>query len=456
MLFKNFFFSVKRLIIKGGFVTNVLTLTTGTTFAQGLTIAAAPILTRLYMPEDFGIFALFISVSSIFSVVACWSYELAITLPKEEDEAVNLLSLAMLIALGMSGFVLLLVAVGHKPIAKLLGASEQEWWLWWVPVSVLIYGLNQSFIYRIIRKKHFKTLAISEVANSSTSIGTKIGLGVTTSMGAGGLVGGQIVGQVAASTVLGGQIWREDWGMLKGRVNNKKMMKLASKYRKFPLLTSWPTFIDTLTKSLPVIFLSHFFSTKIAGYFALGNRVISLPANLIGQSILQVLYQRLSENRNNQQMTARIVEIAFIYLVRVIILPLVILLFFSPIIFAFVFGSEWKESGIFVQILSTAFAIQFVAGPLSMVFLSAEKQELLAKWKILSFIVTTISLSIGGVMLDYRMCMALLCISNIFLYTLYIYLIFRVSNVSFAKAVVGVFSFKKYPIIYYSDSHSSI
>lgn len=456
MLLKDFYFSIKRLIKKGSFITNVLTLMTGTTLALGLTIAAAPILTRLYMPKDFGIFALFISVSSVFSVVACWNYELAIILPKEEDDAVNLLSLAMLIALGMSGFVLLLVAVWGKPIARLLGTSEHEWWLWWVPVSVLIYGLNQAFRYWTVRKKYFKTLAISEVSNSSTSVGTKIGVGVTTSVGATGLVSGQIVGQVVATTVLGRQIWREERGALKGGVSNKKMIKLASKYRKFPLFTSWPAFLDTLTKSLPVIFLSHFFSTIIAGYFALGNRVISLSSRLVGNSIKQVLYQRLSQNRNNQQVIARTIEIAFIYLVRVVILPFVILLFFSPVIFAFVFGAEWKESGIFVQILSTAFAIQFVAAPLSMVFLSAEKQELLAKWKILSFIVTAIALSIGGVMLDYRMCMVLLCISNTFLYTLYIYLIFKVSNVSFTKAVIGVFSFKKYPIIYHSSPHSSM
>ena len=43
---------------KSSFASDVLTLAGGTTFAQILTILAAPVLTRLYGPEDFGVWAL--------------------------------------------------------------------------------------------------------------------------------------------------------------------------------------------------------------------------------------------------------------------------------------------------------------------------------------------------------------------------------------------------------------
>jgi O-antigen/teichoic acid export membrane protein len=48
----------KSILRKGGFAANVLTLMTGTTLSQVLGIAIAPILTRLYSPQDFGILAL--------------------------------------------------------------------------------------------------------------------------------------------------------------------------------------------------------------------------------------------------------------------------------------------------------------------------------------------------------------------------------------------------------------
>ena len=42
---------------KSEFSRNVLTLMTGTTIAQAIPIAISPILTRIYTPEDFGLFA---------------------------------------------------------------------------------------------------------------------------------------------------------------------------------------------------------------------------------------------------------------------------------------------------------------------------------------------------------------------------------------------------------------
>lgn len=70
---------------KSEFSRNVLTLMTGTTITQAIPIAISPILTRIYTPEDFGIFALYMSVVSIVSVVATGCYELAIMLPKKDE-----------------------------------------------------------------------------------------------------------------------------------------------------------------------------------------------------------------------------------------------------------------------------------------------------------------------------------------------------------------------------------
>ncbi len=55
---------------KSEFSRNVLTLMTVTTIAQAIPIAISPILTRIYTPEDFGVFALFLAILGVFSVVA--------------------------------------------------------------------------------------------------------------------------------------------------------------------------------------------------------------------------------------------------------------------------------------------------------------------------------------------------------------------------------------------------
>jgi len=69
------------------FGVDVLTLVTGTTIAQIITVLASPVITRLYGPETFGILALFTSITSIIAVIACMRYELAIMLPESDGEA---------------------------------------------------------------------------------------------------------------------------------------------------------------------------------------------------------------------------------------------------------------------------------------------------------------------------------------------------------------------------------
>ena len=74
---------------KSEFTKNIVTLMTGTAIAQAIPIAISPILTRIYKPEDFGVFALFLAISSILATVVNGRYELAIMLPKKDEDAIN-------------------------------------------------------------------------------------------------------------------------------------------------------------------------------------------------------------------------------------------------------------------------------------------------------------------------------------------------------------------------------
>ena len=84
---------MRRLIPQSAYARNVLTLMTGTTLAQAIPIAISPILTRLYSPEDFGTFGLYMAIVAIASVLVTGRYELAILLPKRDRDAMHILAL---------------------------------------------------------------------------------------------------------------------------------------------------------------------------------------------------------------------------------------------------------------------------------------------------------------------------------------------------------------------------
>lgn len=91
---------ISKLKPKSEFSRNVLTLMTGTTISQALPIAVAPILTRIYSPEDFGLFAFYFAIVSILAVLATGRYELAIALPKKRDDAYQIVILSSIISTG--------------------------------------------------------------------------------------------------------------------------------------------------------------------------------------------------------------------------------------------------------------------------------------------------------------------------------------------------------------------
>jgi O-antigen/teichoic acid export membrane protein len=49
---------------------------------QAITVLVSPILTRLYTPEDFGVFGVYASILGIVTVVASLRYEYALPLPE--------------------------------------------------------------------------------------------------------------------------------------------------------------------------------------------------------------------------------------------------------------------------------------------------------------------------------------------------------------------------------------
>jgi hypothetical protein len=163
---------------QGGFGRNVLVLFTGPTIAQAISVLASPILTRLYSPAEYGTYAFILAISNVvIGIVAC-RYELAIILPKHDEDAFNLLALAVIITCETS--VLALVAVvlfGHQ-IAHLLNAPEAASWLYAVPGMLLALGIYNVFNYWNNRRKNFKRLATKsnhpELALSHSQCGNGI------------------------------------------------------------------------------------------------------------------------------------------------------------------------------------------------------------------------------------------------------------------------------------------
>jgi len=381
---------------KKPFLKNILTLLTGTTIAQAIPMAISPILTRIYTPEDFGLLALYLSITSIIAVAVTARYELAIMLPEDDKDAINLLVLSIVIASAISAVVLFIVLIWGKTIANLLGNDQIYPWLYFVPLSLLLTGIYQAFNYWSNRKQKYQRLAINRVAQSTTTAGVNVGIGLIKN-GASGLIVGNLIGQLISTIRLSIKSAKEE-NFSTRYVSLKKMKSLAKRYDQFPKVSIWSGLLNTASVQMPVFILSVFFSSTIVGWYSLSHRVLNMPMSVLGSAVGQVFFQASAKLKHEdpiklKNMTYR----SYRNMLMIGLVPISIVFSFGDVLFALIFGAEWIIAGEFARLLSVWLLLVFVSSPLSLLFTVMEKEGVALLFNIAIFITRIISLFIGAI-----------------------------------------------------------
>lgn len=385
-------------LIKGSFFKNVTVLMSGTAIAQGLAFAASPILSRLYDPSAFGLFGLFTAACGILAVVASGKYELAILLPKKDEDAANVLWLSLLIILGVSLFSVLLVLLFQNNIANMLGSPELAPLLWWAPVSILCTGLYNAFNYWTTRRKQFKRLSYSRVIQSIGREGTQLSLGIGTNLQGAGLVFGQIIGQAGSAGALIGQTYREDYSLLKKSYNKDRLKELAFEHKDFPKYNAPQNFLNAVSQNVPAILLAYFFNPSVVGLYWFTYKILVAPNQLIGNSIRQVFYQRANELVNEGKSVFKLFVNTTKSLAIIGIIPFLLILISGPEIFSFIFGNEWLEAGEYAQWLILWWFFLFINPPSIMMIPILGLQKLQLKVELITVSLRVLSIVIGGIL----------------------------------------------------------
>ncbi len=385
---------MKLILSNRSFVSNVVKLMTGTIIAQAIQLAAAPILSRLYSPSDFGVFALYLSVTSLLSIIATARYEMAIMLPSSQDDAVNILALAVSISFILSLASLGVVFLFNKQIATLLGAPGISGWLYFIPISIFFSGLYQSFNYWTNRAKDYRRISVSKVVQFSSSSAVNVAMGLG-GWGVGGLIGGNASGLIIAACYLGKNLLGDIKGYLRS-ITKERMAFNARRYQSFPVVNTLHAFSDTLQASAVNFLIAFYFGSQLLGFYAFTFRILRAPLGIIGSSLSQVFFQRASEAYNNQQPIAPLVR-RMVLVLSAVALPIFILLYlYSPDIFVAIFGVQWREAGIYARILSPWLYFNFIVSPLAQIAIIVNRQKEMFYLGVLGNLLIVLSIIYGG------------------------------------------------------------
>lgn len=344
---------------------------TGTSIAQALPILFSPVLSRLYTPEAFGTFALFLSMATSLSVISTGRYELAIVLPREEKEAWHVVVLAGGMVVGFSGLILILLEMGKQPLASMLKNPEIEHWFPWVSFSVLFLGFFQIFNYWANRRHLYSQMAIARVVQSGVMVGVALVWGII-HPGSGGLIIGSLFGQLIGVIYFASVSMDFSQNFLSLQIS--ELFRQAKRYIKFPTLNSLHALIDILQLNGIVFLISSFFGKTVLGHYSLTMRALRSPVSLLGTSIAQVFYQRSSQAYGQGKALYPLVQKT---ITRLFFLGFPVFLFLfliAPSLFSLVFGTVWREAGVYAKLLSPWLFVNFVYSPVSQVPLILNKQ----------------------------------------------------------------------------------
>ena len=375
------------------FVQHSLTLVAGATLAQAIPVLVSPLLTRLYVPSDFGELAIYMTIISIASVVVTGRYELAIVLPERKQDSANVSVLTVLLSFVTSLLLFLLFLVFKPFIFRFVESEVLRQWLYVLPLIVFFQGVSQVFNNWLNKQKHYRKISEARIYQSLTTSGSRVGFGFQ-SFGTAGLLYGNLLGSIVGGLVTAFFALRNNLRVFRG-VTLNEIKTLAVRYKKFPKFSMSTGLVNTVSKNIPVIALTGYFSAGIVGFFALANRILKMLMLLIGRSVSRVFYERASELVHDKK---KLGEASFKLYNRLLLIgvgSLGVIMFFGDHLFAFVFGEKWLNAGNYSRVLSFWILFNFTASPLSFILTVLEKQEKSFFWEILLFVVRVLPFIIG-------------------------------------------------------------
>lgn len=341
-----------------------LSIVSGSIFGQLVVLLATPIITRLYSPSDYGILSLYAVVVSILLVFATLKYELAIPLPSENVNAVNLIMVCLVSVFGISIIGTLLIFLVADVFSLDTNLSLLSPYLWLVSLSVLGGGIYTTLNYWAIRDKIYSDIAKTQINKSIFGSTGKIVFGIFNMVPL-GLILGEFLGQVTGSlTLLRSFLAKRRYEL--NCVSWKAMKSVAKHYYRFPLYSCPSALFNTLAFQMPVLMLIRFYGPDTAGMYSLANSVLVLPASLISSAVSQVYLGEVAPFIHKDPVKVKEYYHSVTRKLALISLPTISLIaVLAPFFFPLLFGAVWEEAGYYCIVLSGMVITQLIFSPTS-------------------------------------------------------------------------------------------
>lgn len=369
---------------------NILILVGGRVLAQLLPILITPLLTRLYSPNDFGVFSVYLTIVAVLSMISNGRYCLAILLPEKDSDAQKLVAISSILSFLVSLIFMTGIMLKGEQIFALLNISILNEYKMLLGLNILFVALYEAVYYYALRKKKYKLIIRNVLIQAVILISIRI-IGGYRGFLESGLMVSYFVGYVVA--YLGILV------SLRFNFNNKigyqEFRNLLSKYIKFPKFSLFADLLGNLANMAPNIGVNTIFGSESAGYLAISDKVLGSPIWFVTSSVGDVFKQEAAEQYRKEGSCEQIFKKTSRDLFLLGFIPFLLIFILVPPAIPFLLGSEWLIVGDYIRIFSIMFFAKFVVSPISYVVYIVGKQNLNIVFQGLKFLAVIIAFVVG-------------------------------------------------------------
>ena len=356
-----------------GFTSQVRVLVGGALAGQLITLAASPILSRLYGPADFGVLAVFAALLGVIGTSACLRFDQAVPLPEDDIGARSVVHLALVTSAVTTVLVAFAITIAPNAIARAGGNPGFVRYLWYLPIAVFALGCYSTVSMWAVRQREFQSIALSKLQQAGTSVTVQI-VGGLASLGPIGLVLGSVLNQVAGVLTIARRT--RPIGRLQ-TITLRDLWNTARTFWRFPVFGAPTGVLNTLGLQLPALLLSSTFGPATAGLYLLAYRITAAPFGILSNAIMQVYYSQAARLATTDRRALRTLFVQTTTRSFALgVAPAIVVGIAGPWLFALVFGVEWREAGAFARWLAIMLVMQFAVAPVSHTFLVFDRQAL--------------------------------------------------------------------------------
>jgi O-antigen/teichoic acid export membrane protein len=326
------------------FRSNLVVLASSNAAGQLVSLLALPLLTRLFAPDEFGIFAIYVAAQSIILGFVTGRVEWLVPNAKTSRNVALLLGMGLFL---IAGFTILLMAVlvidSHR-LARLIGLPAQHAkLLWLMPFTTVLGGvqllLEAWHVYRQSLKPMGKAKFFQSVATVVFST-----ISGALAMGVKGLIIGYLLGYCLSCLVMLAQQKRLLLRLFS--ITRSAVRRGFVDYRSDIIRSIAVSLVNVCMAMSITLLIAYYYDSRTVGWYSLVFRVATGPVALFTSAIVYSFWSEAAALAKTSARDLRRFYVRSVARLALMSVPLAVLALLAPIYVGPIFGEEeWSGAG---------------------------------------------------------------------------------------------------------------